>query len=67
MHPFEALFNEYAPLAKRLKFMRGIVQNPVPITREQQIEWEHVFTQLYVDIQSLQHRTIVALQENPNG
>lgn len=64
-HPYEALFAEFNTLGDRLKLLRGIVQNPVPLTQEDLAEFRLDSSRVIRELNKLCNETVAAiLKEN---
>ena len=67
MHPFEAIFYRYKPMATRLEFLSAIVQNDIPLTHEDRQEWWKEVNRFRDDLNSLVQDTDAAVCKNIRG
>jgi hypothetical protein len=63
MHPYEELFNQYEPMAARVRMLRSIVQNDVKIPAEQREAWKAEANEVSLDLIQLVRKTFGALEE----
>lgn len=64
MHPYEDLFNQYKPLAYRVQFLAGIVQNDAGYPPEALVDWAKEFQHVQDDLQALKMATWAELQKH---
>lgn len=66
IHPFEKTFNAWKTLESKISSLKSIVQNDIPIPKEQLHEWEEFAATLINKVKALSLHTQMVVRDNNN-